>query len=214
MVLVHMVFSGTKSPVEHKILLSSDSIQKQKVHMDFSVMILEKKSRGHPKRVALDSFYSWGWSGGRTAPSRWRWWNRHPRLLLLWSKSFLFSELSSLLYKRLFLGVPICNGTTGSAASLEHRDAGSVPILAQWVKDLVLPQLQCRLQLWLNQIPGSGMLWGGQKRKKKIQNRKCYESMMNTPWNYPSRIGDFDGNSRTGEKSPGGLCCYDFLLTS
>lgn len=36
--------------------------------------------------------------------------------------------------------------TIGSAASLEHGDAGLIPSPAQWVKDLLLPQPQCRLQ--------------------------------------------------------------------
>ena len=35
-------------------------------------------------------------------------------------------------------------GTMGLAASLECWDAGSIPIPAQWVKDLVLLQLRCR----------------------------------------------------------------------
>ena len=36
-------------------------------------------------------------------------------------------------------------GAAGSAASLECQDTGLIPALAQWVKDLALPQLWLRL---------------------------------------------------------------------
>ena len=42
----------------------------------------------------------------------------------------------------------------GLAASLQHQDTGSIPSLAQCVlKDLVLPQLWHRSQLWLGSDP-------------------------------------------------------------
>ena len=43
--------------------------------------------------------------------------------------------------------------------SLEFWDLGLIPDLAQWVKDLVLPQLDLAQELH--------MLWGGKKKKDK-----------------------------------------------
>ena len=65
----------------------------------------------------------------------------------------------------------------GSGTSLECWDAGSIPAPAQWAKDLVLPQLRPRSQLWLRYDPWPGLgtpcavEW--QKRKKK-QNFKFF----------------------------------------
>ena len=41
------------------------------------------------------------------------------------------------------------SGAVGSEASLECGDAGSIPALAQWIKDPLLLQLWDRSQLWL-----------------------------------------------------------------
>ena len=49
-----------------------------------------------------------------------------------------------------------CCGAMGLAASWECWDIGSIPSLAQWVKDLVLLQLRLRLQLHL-----ASDLWPG-----------------------------------------------------
>ena len=49
--------------------------------------------------------------------------------------------------------------------------SGSIPRQAQWIKDLVLVQLWCRLQLWLGFDPWPGnvhMPWVWPKKKKKI----------------------------------------------
>ena len=68
-----------------------------------------------------------------------------------------------------------CCGTMGLAASLEGWDTGSIPSLAEWVKNLTLPQLRHRSQLWLRSDPWSRnfhTLWGSQEKKKKRVKKK------------------------------------------
>lgn len=67
----------------------------------------------------------------------------------------------------------------GLAASLEHRDTGSIPGLAQWVKDWSLLWLQYRLQLWLRSYPWSGNSMGlGAAKKEKVNNEKIKQGAV------------------------------------
>ena len=64
--------------------------------------------------------------------------------------------------KREFL---LWNGIGGVSGAL---NTGSIPSLAQWVKDLALPQLQHRLQLWFRSDPGPATPYAtGWPEKKK-----------------------------------------------
>ena len=49
----------------------------------------------------------------------------------------------------------------------------SIPGRTQWVKDLVLPKLWCRLQLWLRFNPWPTVYGYSQKRKKNHQKYYC-----------------------------------------
>lgn len=74
-------------------------------------------------------------------------------------------------------------GTKGSAASLQHQDAGSIPHPAQRVK-----RIWCCCRIGHNccsaLIPGPGlhMLWGGQKSK---QTNRCSKGSSPSPSNPP-----------------------------
>ena len=59
----------------------------------------------------------------------------------------------------------------GSAASWEPWDTGSMPRLAQWVKDLALQKLWLRMKrLGSDPWPRHSMCHGAAKRKNKIVN--------------------------------------------
>ena len=74
-----------------------------------------------------------------------------------------------------------CYGLMGLAASLERWAAGSSPGLAQWVKDLALPQLGHRLQLWLRSDPWPGNSIGHRAAKKETNKQKKWGQAREFP---------------------------------
>ena len=68
-------------------------------------------------------------------------------------------------------------GARELAASWEHWDAGLILDPAQWVKDLVLPQLQLtsQLQLQSDPWPGNSICLGAAKKEEK---KKSYPDFL------------------------------------
>lgn len=77
------------------------------------------------------------------------------------------------IYNDRMLKIKYCSshyGTVESAASLQRWDQGSMPGPAQWVQDLILPQLQCwfRSDPW----PGESVCRGVAKKEKEEEKKK------------------------------------------
>ena len=72
------------------------------------------------------------------------------------------------IYLKIYILWSSGSGTTGSMMSWEHWNTGVIPVLAQWVKDPALLQLQHRSKLaYPDPWPGElHVTWDGQKKKK------------------------------------------------
>ena len=84
----------------------------------------------------------------------------------------MFGDVHSLQGVKTHFWSSLC-GAAESVVSLECWDAGLIPNTPQWVKDLALPKLQCRSQLWLRSDPWSwNSIWHRAAKKKKKKERK------------------------------------------
>ena len=64
--------------------------------------------------------------------------------------------------------------------SLQQQDAGSIPGVAQWVEDLALMQLLCRLQLWLGFDPTGSSICHMEPKKEKKKEKKGKKPPLNS----------------------------------
>ena len=110
----------------------------------------------------------------------WKNWGRSERTLNGLRMNYETKEFCCLLQKfiQLYLykraeGGALCCGVTISTASLEQWDSGSIPHLAQWVKDPALPQLWHRSKPWLRSDPwpGNSKCCRAAKKRKKGRTR-------------------------------------------
>ena len=92
-------------------------------------------------------------------------------------------------------GAPIVVQGVKNLTSI-HEDVGFIPDLMQWVQDLVLPELQCRSQMWLKSCVAVAVMQAGSSsfdsppRLGTSRCRKCSPRRTKSLLVFPSARAD------------------------